>query len=176
MTGLAAKATVQAIPWRMILGGALAIAFLALLAWAIRVNDLRDRWHRQYQSEHVARLADRSTYERAQAEADAKNKATLNRVRVEQEAINERTSRDFQTDLARLRAELGKRLSQGGTAAPQGASGTTGASPLPDAAGGADAETVCIPSSLYVFGAETELQLDHLQRWISEQLKVDPNK
>lgn len=151
-------------------------AILLLLGWSARLNDLRDRWHRQYLSEHAARLADRSTYERAQGEADAKNKATLNRVRAEQEAINERTSRDFQTDLARLRAELANRLPQGGTAAPQGASGTTGASPLSGTPGGADAETVCIPSSLYVFGAETELQLDHLQRWISEQLKVDPNK
>ena len=53
MTGLAAKATVPAIPWRLTFDGALAIAILALLAWAIRVNDLRDRWHRQYLSEHA---------------------------------------------------------------------------------------------------------------------------
>ena len=41
------------IPWRLYLNGAIALAFLALLAWAIRVNDLRDRWHRQYLSEHA---------------------------------------------------------------------------------------------------------------------------
>jgi hypothetical protein len=35
---------------------------------------------------------------------------------------------------------------------------------------------VSIPTSLYVHGAELELQLERLQQWVNEQLKVDPNK
>jgi hypothetical protein len=35
---------------------------------------------------------------------------------------------------------------------------------------------VSIPSGLYVRGAELELQLERLQQWVGEQMKVDPNK
>jgi hypothetical protein len=34
---------------------------------------------------------------------------------------------------------------------------------------------VSIPTSLYVRGAELELQLEKLQQWVAEQVKIDPN-
>jgi hypothetical protein len=53
------------------------VAILLLLGWGARINDLRDRHLRLYQSEHAARLADRTAYEQAQKDAAAKNSATV---------------------------------------------------------------------------------------------------
>jgi hypothetical protein len=153
------------------------VAVLVLLLWAGRLNELRDRWHHQYTAEHDGRIADRGAYEQAQKDAAAANKAQVARVKAEQERITGNVEKSYEADLARLRAELGRRLSKSGTAAPQGAAGQPGASDLPNAAPVADDPTrLSIPSSLYVRGAELELQLERLQQWIDEQLKVDPNK
>jgi hypothetical protein len=153
------------------------VAILLILGWGARVNDLRDRWHHQYEAEHAGRLSDRTSYENAQKAAEAQNKAQIQRVETQQQRITNDADKRYQADLARLRAELGKRLQQGGTPATQGSAGNPGAPQVPDTTGKLDGPaTVSIPASLYVRGAELELQLERLQQWVAEQVKVDPNK
>jgi hypothetical protein len=165
-------ATIKAIftfaPW---------VAILLILGWAARVNDLRDRWHHQYEAEHAGRITDRASYENAQKAAEAQNKAQIQRVETQQQRITNDADKRYQADLARLRAELGKRLQQGGTPATQGSAGNPGTPQVPDTAGKLNGPaTVSIPTSLYVRGAELELQLERLQQWVAEQVKVDPNR
>ena len=151
------------------------VIILGLIVWALRLEDLRGRWQHQYEAEHVARLADRETYQRAQAEAEAKNKAQVQRIQQQQQEITENADNRYNADLARLRAELGRLLAQDGTA--KGSPDKPGASGLPNAAGQpGQTGTVCIPTRDYVSGAETELQLDALIQWVLGQSKVDPNK
>lgn len=153
------------------------LAILLLLGWTIHLNDLKGKWETNAHHCASARHADRESYAKAQADAQAKNDAQLVRVKSEQQGISDNAKRSFDADLARLRAELAKRLPQGRTAAPQGTPIGPGASPLPRAPGGPDAEArVCIPTSLYVRGAENELQLDSLIGWLERQMKIDPNK
>jgi hypothetical protein len=122
-----------------------------------------------------ARHADHEAYRKAQADAQAHNKAQLERIESEQQRISDHAELSYEADLARLRAELARRLPN--HTAPQGAPLNPGASQVPVAPGKPDEEArVCIPSSLYVRGAENELQLERLIDWVSEQSKVDQNK
>ena len=135
----------------------------------------RDAWRRQFDSEHAGRVADRQSYETAQAKAAALNKVQVQRIERQQQEITDNAENRYNADLARLRAELGRLLAQ--DQAAEGDPGKPGASPLPDSAGKPDDPAeVSIPASLYVHGAELELQLERLQDWVREQLKVDPNK
>lgn len=152
------------------------VAILLLLGIVSVQASRIHRFHEQALHCAQARVTDRASYESAQKAAKAQNDAQLARVKSEQEAINARTSQSYDADLARLRAELAKRLRAQSAAAP-GGPGKPAAPDLPNAAPVADDPSrVSIPSSLYVRGAELELQLESLQRWIAEQMKVDPNK
>jgi hypothetical protein len=122
----------------------------------------------------AARKADQDAYRKAQADAQAKNLATVAKDKAERERITHDASQSYEAELGRLRADLARRLH----ASPsQGAPGKPDLPNVSEAPGGPDgASRVSIPTSLYVHGAELELQLDRLQQWVNEQLKVDPNK
>ena len=123
------------------------------------------------------RLADRQAYAKAQADAQAQNLATVARDKAERERITNDISQSYESDLARLRAELAARLPKQGIAPDQGASGDSGLPDVSAAPSGPDGSSrLSIPPSLYVRGAELELQLERLQQWVNEQLKVNPNK
>jgi predicted RNA-binding protein YlxR (DUF448 family) len=121
------------------------------------------------------RADDRAAYIKAQADAAAKNAADVAADKAARERITNDISQSYEAQLASLRADLAKRLRQ--NAAPQGASGSSGLPNVSPAPSGPDAGSrVSIPSGLYVRGAELELQLEQLQHWVSEQLKINPNK
>jgi hypothetical protein len=122
------------------------------------------------------RAADRAAYAKAQADAAALNKVQVERVKSEQQEITQNAENRYNADLARLRAQLAAELQQSANAAHQGASGGSGLSDLPNAAAVPDDPSrVSIPKSLYVRGAELELQLERLQQWICQQVAIDPN-
>lgn len=124
-----------------------------------------------------AREKDAATYAKAQADAAAKNRADVAADKAERERITHNVSQSYEAQLVSLRADLARRLQQIHAAAPQGAPVSAG---LPDVSaapsGPDDAARVSIPTGLYVRGAELELKLERLQQWITEQMKVDPNK
>jgi hypothetical protein len=122
----------------------------------------------------AARKADQDAYRKAQADAQALNLATVAKDKAERERITHDVSQSYEAELGRLRADLARRLHAGPS---QGAPGKPGLPGVSEAPGGPDAGSrVSIPTSLYVHGAELELQLERLQQWVNEQLKVDPNK
>lgn len=124
----------------------------------------------------TARADDLTAYTKAQAIAAADNLAHNAAEKAQRERITHDVSQSYQAQLASLRADLAKRLRPQPAAAPQGAPDPTGLPGVSAAPSGPDdAARVSIPSSLYVRGAELELQLEQLQHWIAEQLKVDPN-
>jgi len=121
----------------------------------------------------AGRAADRKAYVQAQKDAAAKNLATVARDKAERERITHDISQSYENELASLRADLARRL----RATPQGSAGKPGLPDVSQAPSGPDAGSrVSIPTSLYVRGAELELQLERLQQWVAEQVKVDPNK
>ena len=127
----------------------------------------------QLAKSEAARHADREAYAKAQAEAQVANAATVAKDKAERERITNDISQSYEAELASLRADLARRLRN---AAPQGSAGPTDLPQVSPAPSGADdASRVSIPTSLYVRGAELELQLEKLQQWVNEQLKVDPN-
>jgi hypothetical protein len=144
------------------------------------IQTLRD-WSEQRHSAKVeaqlskcdaARKADQQAYAKAQADAAAKNLATVAKDKAERERITHDISQSYEAELASLRADLAKRL----RSPAQGSAGKPGLPGVSEAPSGPDdASRVSIPTSLYVRGAELELQLERLQQWVNEQLKVDPN-
>jgi hypothetical protein len=122
----------------------------------------------------AARKADQDAYRKEQADAQAKNLATVAKDKAERERITHDVSQSYEAELGRLRADLARRLH----ASPsEGAPGKPGLPNVSEAPGGPDGSArLSIPTTLYVHGAELELQLERLQQWVNEQLKVDPNK
>ena len=132
-------------------------------------------WHTLYDAEHSGRMADRAAYAQAQKDAQAKNLATVAADKAERERITHDISQSYESELASLRADLARRL-RAQAPAPQGAPGQPGLPGVSQAPGGSDGSSrVSIPTDLYVRGAELELQLERLQQWVAEQVKVDPN-
>jgi hypothetical protein len=120
------------------------------------------------------RAADKAAYAKAQNDAAAANLAHNAADKAERERITHDVSQSYEAELASLRADLAKRLRQ---PAPQSASNGSGlpqVSPAPSEPDGGS--RVSIPTSLYVRGAELELQLEKLQQWVAEQVKIDPNE
>jgi hypothetical protein len=170
-TRIAVPAAVQSVPWKLIFDGILALAFLAVLAWGLRVNDLRGRWQHQWQSEHLGRLADRATYEAAQQRAAAENKANVAAKEAESKRITDETQSAYQRDHAEL-----VRLREQRTAAAKGSTGAARASETSATAAGADDHGLQLSPDEYLQAQEIELRLMHLQNWVERQLAVDPNK
>jgi hypothetical protein len=134
----------------------------------------RDAWHKQFTSEHSARLADQTAYRNAQAAATAQNKAHVANVEAQQQRISDNVETRYRADLARLRAQRG--IVQQANPAPQRPTGGT-ASPAPGTAtSGPDPKAVPLPPAELLRAQETELQLNALIDWVLGQSAVDPNK
>jgi hypothetical protein len=161
----------RALPWKAIGLGALALAFLSLIA-ALKMERAHSA---KLQSQVIAcseaRKADRSAYEAAQAKAAADNLSHVRKVESEQQRISDARESNYRAELARLHA-IGVR--QQTPSAPQGHPGSPGTPQVPAAPGGPDgAAQVCVPASDALSSAETELKLLHLQAWIADQLKIN---
>jgi hypothetical protein len=152
------------------------LACIALVAFALvqhfQLKDARhdrDAWHRQFDSEHRARLDDRAAYEKAQAEAASNNKAHVAQIEQQYQRNSDDERQAYLRDLAEL-----KRLRQQ-NAAPSGAPGTAGPSPAPAPSGGADGDGLHLSTDEHLQASEIELRLLHLQNWVLKQLNVNPN-
>lgn len=178
-SGIAAKAIVpaalKAVPWRLVFDLGIAIAFLALLAWAIRVNDLRDKWNTQATHCATARLSDRNSYEQAQRDAKITNQNQVSRIEQQSKKVSDNEKDAYLRDLAKLRAD---RVRQQSTPAAPGSAGPANPSPGGSNAPRIDEAGVCVPATSDVCeaGAEIELRLMHLQNLSEQQSQIDPNK
>ena len=117
------------------------------------------------------RAADRTAYETAQREAAALNKAKVDKIEARSQEITADVANDYASDLARLRAELGR--VRGKDAPAQSAANGAGSGQTGEPAQGADgADELPLPPQDLLRAAEIELQLMHLQDWITRQLAV----
>lgn len=142
---------------------------LALMALAIfatvqhfQLVDARSdasRWHKQF-------VTDRASYQRAQAEADAKNKADVRSKEEQYKRNNDEAVSSLNDRIARLRRELSARSG----AAP----GSAGGSSLPQAdhsPGAAGQAGVCLAPEELLRGAENEERYDQLITLILKQTR-----
>lgn len=149
------------------------LAAVGIICWQ---SSQIHRWHTKYDDERTARLVDRQSYKTAQREAQTLNDKQNAQTLAKQQRITDNAEKSYESDLARLRAELARRLSESGDATAQGAADRAAAPDLPNpAAEPAETGAVCISPEAYVSGAETELQLERLIQWVREQMSVDPN-
>jgi hypothetical protein len=144
------------------------VAVLVLMAYAGRLDDLRERWHNMYLSEKSARVSDRNAYTAAQNEARRLNEAEVARIESEQRRITDEVQSDLSARLERLRREL-----RANPAAPGGSAG--GPEPGPDGSapeGSPDSARVCFAPEVVLRGAENEERHEQLIRWVEKQLGV----
>jgi hypothetical protein len=148
------------------------VAILLLLGVTSYQSGKIHDWHQKADHCNQLRASDRASYEQAQKDAAAQNKAHVAQIEHQYQENSDAARRVYQSDLARLHS-LGVR--QQGTAAPQSPAHGAGSPQVPAAPGGVDgAAQVCVPAADAMSSAETELRLYGLQSWISEQLKVRP--
>jgi hypothetical protein len=141
---------------------------VAIICWQ---SSQIHRWHKHYESEHTARLADRAAYERAQKQADAQNKADIQRTEQRQKEISDATVANLNTRIAELRRVLAQ------PRAAQSHPGEPNLSTVPDAAQPASGEAgVCLTPEQLLRAAENEERHDQLIHWIEQQLTINPNK
>jgi hypothetical protein len=116
-------------------------------------------------AEKAGRAADRASYVKAQADAAAKNKAEVKAKEAQSQRISDNAKTAYERDLADLH-RLRQRTAQGSPGKP-------GTSKDGAAAAGADgADQLPLPPQELLRAQEIELQLMHLQGWVSDQLKA----
>lgn len=156
-------ATLKLIGWAVI-----AFSFIACLA-ALRMEQSQNaKLKAQLHECSTLRQADRDSYARAQAEAEAKNLADVALVKQQQQRISDDTVALLNARLERLRRELSK----GGASAPQSHPGKPGLPEGGPAPGGADgAAGLCLTPAELLRAAENEERHDRLIDWAERQSK-----
>jgi FtsZ-interacting cell division protein ZipA len=145
------------------LSGGLAIALLIFIGLWKMEQRRGDKLERRVVELVELRKADRKAYEAAQAEAERRNKETVQKIEERNEAITNRVRSDYQRDLERLRQQ---------SKANRGKAGGPGVSSVPKATGGADADGVQDAPCDNLCAQEIELRLMHLQNWVSGQFRA----
>ena len=152
---------------KYIIGG-LGIGCLVLLAWGLRLNNLRDRWHHQYASEHAGRIADRKSYEQAQKDAAELNRKQVQQIQQKQEAITNEVKSTLTARLELIRSELRKAPSAA-PGSPQGpGTGEAGSAPCR----ATDPAWMCLSPEERLRAAENEERHDQLIGWNLKQAQV----
>lgn len=147
----------------------LVIALMLTRSTLSNVKHDRDAWktaHAQLQSDVRARTA----------EAKVVDAANVIRVERDQSSVTQETDRDYQTQLADLRARYDAlRVRAGAAKANPGGGGTPPVSRVPGAAGSADgsASEDGLPPEDALIASEQALQLDALQKWVKGQADVE---
>jgi hypothetical protein len=147
------------------------VIILALLFAVIGLKSNRDLWKGRTQHLTQLREFERKSYDRAQEIAADLNKAEIERIRKQQEAITDEVSSDLNARLERLRRELSKPGTPAAPGAPKGP-GTGGPGQAP---GGADGSAgVCLAPEELLRGAENEERHERLIEWVRRQSEVRP--
>jgi hypothetical protein len=119
-----------------------------------------------------------ANYRAAAAEARADDQANAQRVAAEQQALNERTSNDFEARLAAARSHAQRLRGQAASAAAdpssRRAASVPGLSPAPSSVAQA-ARQNRLPPSDGLIATEQAIQLDELIKWTRRQHAIDPN-
>jgi len=136
-------------------------------------------FEQQYQREQAAFAQTTANYRAAADQARAADRANTARVLIEQRAINERTSDDFEARIAaaraadqRLRAQAASAAADPGTGRAAPVSGLSAARGGPAQAAGQDR----LPVSDALTATEQAIQLDELIKWVRQQHAVDSNQ
>ena len=161
------------------------IALLATIGIICAQASMIHRWHKHYDSERAAHLADNAAHDqtvanyRAAAEqarkADAANKA---RVEAEADRISQEQADEYQARIAAARARAERLRSQAGAgkADPCG-SGTAPVSGVSAPAEGT-AEAACkdrLPAGDALTATEQAIQLDELIKWVIKVAHINVN-
>jgi hypothetical protein len=130
-----------------------------------------------YHQDQAAFATTVANYRSAADHARAADKANLDRVSAQQNAINERTSSDFQNRLAAVRADAQRlRLRTEASADPGAGRGAPmpGLSAPPGGAAQPPGQDR-LPSQDALTATEQAVQLDELIKWVRKQAAVDNN-
>lgn len=147
----------KALPWKLIGYCALGMALVLMYA-ALRIEQAQNvKLKAQIEKCADARKADRATYEKAQADAKAKNLEDVRQREANQQRLNDETVSNLNARLERLRSELRQRAS-----APQGHPGQPGPPEAGSGSGAAEAPGVCLTPEEHVRAAENEERHDQL--------------
>ncbi len=152
------------------------------LLLALLIHD-RNQWKAktthyagQLAGERAAHAATVANYRAAAEQARAADAANIARVKAEQAAINERTTYDFESRIAAVRATARLRHTAGPPANPRGrrnssmSAAAAAAQGAPQAAG-----ENRLPDSDALIATEQAIQLDALIQWMRDQAGVDVN-
>jgi hypothetical protein len=164
-----------------IAGIAVSLALAILLV--IQKGETR-HWRKQsasfeqlYSHEQAAFAETVADYRASAEQARAADKAAAQRVAADQRAINQRTTHDFESRLADVRARAERLRLESAGAADSGARRTAPVSALSAAARSADQATNQdrLPPADALTATEQAIQLDELIKWVGAQAKVDNN-
>jgi hypothetical protein len=151
-------------------GAALAILLFLIAAW--KLADRRaDRFEAQAIELTQLRAQDRANHEAAAREAERLNKATIARIKSDQQEISDEVTSDLNSRLERIRREL-RPPSQANPGRPP-EPGTGGAGSAPCRAD--DPAWLCVAPEERLRAAENEERHDQLINWVDRQSRVDPN-
>jgi hypothetical protein len=119
-----------------------------------------------------------ASYRAAADHARAEDKANAKRVAAEQQAINERTTHDFEARIAAARAAAERLRLQPQAAADRRSRGGASVPGVPAAAGGPAEATGenRLPAADALTATEQAIQLDELIKWVRRQARVDSNQ
>ena len=137
-----------------------------------------DTFEQLYHSEQAAFSTTVAQYRAVADQARAADEANLNRVAVDQAAINQRTANEFEARLAAARADARRLRLQSEAAADSGARRSASMPGLSAAPGGAaqGAGQNGLPLTDCQIATGQAIQLDELVKWIRQQHAVDPNR
>jgi len=165
------------------LAAKLVAGLCAVLMIAVLIHD-RNRWKAKtahysdlLASERSAHAATVANYRAAAERASREDEANAARVKVSQNAINERTASDYETRIAAARA-FARSMRADDRASPR-AGGSAAApvsglpTPAPGVAQAPGEDGLSRPDRLTA--TEQAIQLDELIKWVRRQSAVDPN-
>ena len=137
-----------------------------------------DTFEQLYHSEQAAFSTTVAQYRAVADQARAADEANLNRVAVDQAAINQRTANEFEARLAAARADARRLRLQSEAAADSRARRSASMPGLSAAPGGAaqGAGQNGLPLTDRQIATEQAIQLNELIKWIRQQHAVDPNR
>jgi hypothetical protein len=143
---------------------------IAIICWQ---SSQIHRWHKHYESEHTARLADRATYEQAQKDAARLNQQQIQHVKHQQQEISDATVATLNSRLELIHSELRK---QSNAAPPHPSAGPTAGNASEAPCTVNDPAWMCLSPADRLLAAENEERHDELIDWNLKQSELDPNK